>query len=348
MKKRILTGDRPTGKLHLGHYVGSLKNRLTLQDEYISRRPSDSSDVFPRERKYEVFLLVADLHALTTSTNTSEIKQNIKDLVLDQLSVGIDPNKVTFCVQSKVPEDQELSVILSMLVSKSRLERIPTLKDILHDLKIENPSLGLLSYPVMQAADILMVRANLVPVGKDQASHIELTREIADKFNSTYGEVFDLPESLIPKGIGVLPGIDGKSKMSKSLNNAIFLSDSSKEVEHKVMKMYTDPKRIHPTDPGTVEGNPVFTYLDAFAVGSDKEQVASYKDKYSKGGVGDVEVKKFLMEVLNEFLDPIRKRRIEFEKQQGLVEKILEEGTKKVRSEASETLNQVKKAMKLS
>src|SRR3990172_1484124 len=156
--KRILTGDRPTGKLQLGHYVGSLKNRLELQDSY------------------DVFLLVADLHALTTSTNTSEIKQNIKDLVLDQLSVGIDPNKVTFCVQSKVPEDQELSVILSMLVSKSRLERIPTLKDILHDLKIENPSLGLLSYPVMQAADILMVRANLVPVGRDQASHVEIAR----------------------------------------------------------------------------------------------------------------------------------------------------------------------------
>ena len=219
MKKRILTGDRPTGKLHLGHYVGSLKNRIELQD------------------KFEVFLLVADLHALTTNTDTSEIKQNIKDLVLDQLSVGIDHEKVTFCVQSRIPEDQELAVILSMFVSKSRIERIPTLKDILRDLKIDKPSLGLLSYPILQAADILMVNANLVPVGKDQASHIELTREIAEKFNATYGKVFEIPESLIPKDIGVLPGIDGKDKMSKSLNNAIFLSDDTGIVEQKVMKM---------------------------------------------------------------------------------------------------------------
>ncbi|OGY27461.1 MAG: tryptophan--tRNA ligase, partial [Candidatus Woykebacteria bacterium RIFCSPHIGHO2_01_FULL_39_12] len=191
MSKRILTGDRPTGKLHLGHYVGSLKNRLKLQDEY------------------EVFILVADLHALTTNVDTSVIKQNIKDLILDQISVGIDPKKVTFCVQSGIPEAQELAIIFSMLVPKPRLERMPTLKDVMRDLKIENPSLGLLSYPVLMAADILMVKANLVPVGKDQISHVELTREIAQKFNSIYGEMFPLPEALIPEELGTLPGVDG-------------------------------------------------------------------------------------------------------------------------------------------
>lgn len=329
MKKRILTGDRPTGKLHLGHYVGSLKNRLELQD------------------KFEVYILVADLHALTTNTETKELKQNVKELVFDQLSIGIDPKKVTFCVQSQIPEDQELAAIFSMLVTKSRLERIPTLKDMLRDLKIENPSLGLLSYPVLQAADILMVKADLVPVGKDQASHIELSREIAQKFNTIYKEVFPLPESLIPKGVGTLPGIDGKAKMSKSLDNAIFLSDNEKTVSEKVMKMYTDPTRIHPTDPGHIEGNPVFIYLDAFASSGDKKQVEDYKGKYKKGKVGDVEVKKFLIQVLNQFLDPIRKRRVELEKQTGFVEKILNEGTKKAREEAKETLEITKKAMNL-
>jgi tryptophanyl-tRNA synthetase len=329
MKKRILTGDRPTGKLHLGHYVGSLKNRLKLQDEY------------------EVYLLVADLHALTTTIDTKEFKQNIKDLVLDQLSVGIDPKKVTFCVQSQIPEGQELAIIFSMLITKSRLERIPTLKEMLRDLKIENPSLGLLSYPVLQAADILMVMANLVPVGKDQASHVELTREIAQKFNSEYGGVFPIPKSLIPREVGTLPGIDGKAKMSKSLGNAIFLSDSRKSVEEKVMKMYTDPKRIHPTDPGNVEGNPVFTYLDAFASGSDESKVADLKERYKKGQVGDVEVKKFLVKILNKFLDPIRSSRAKYENKKDFVEEILEEGTKKARQEATETLKLVKKAMKL-
>jgi tryptophanyl-tRNA synthetase len=283
MKKRILTGDRPTGKLHLGHFVGSLQNRIRLQDEY------------------EVYLLVADLHALTTNTDTKELKQNIKDLVLDQLSVGIDPKKVTFCVQSAIPEAQELAVIFSMLVQKPRLERVPTLKEMLRDLNIENPSLGLLSYPVLQAADILMVKADLVPVGKDQASHVELTREMAEKFNVTYKNTLPLPEALIPKEIGTLPGTDGKAKMSKSLNNTIFLSDSAKEVEAKISKMYTDPTRIHPTDPGHTEKNPVFIYLDAFAQEKDKAKVEELKKKYREGKVGDVEVKKFLVGILNEF-----------------------------------------------
>jgi tryptophanyl-tRNA synthetase len=333
MKKRILTGDRPTGKLHLGHYAGSLKNRIRLQDEY------------------EVFLLVADLHALTTNTDTKELKQNIRDLILDQLSVGIDPKKATFCIQSQIPEGQELSVIFSMLVSKSRAERIPTLKDMLKDLKIENPSLGLLNYPVLQAADILMVRANLVPVGRDQASHIEFTREIAERFNTAYKNILPIPEALIPEDIGTLPGIDGKAKMSKSLNNAIFLSDDEETVRQKVAKMYTDPTRIHPTDPGHVEGNPVFIYLDAFgSTGSPQvhKKVEGYKKRYQEGKVGDVEVKKLLTEVLNKFLGPIRKRRAELEKEPALVKKILEEGTKKARSEATETLKLVKGAMKLS
>ncbi|MDP2720980.1 MAG: tryptophan--tRNA ligase [bacterium] len=330
--KRILTGDRPTGKLHLGHYVGSLKNRIGLQDSY------------------EVYLLVADLHALTTNTDTSELKQNIKDLVLDQLAVGIDPKKVTFCIQSQIPEDAELAVIFSMLINKPRVERIPTLKDMLRDLKIENPSLGLLSYPVLQAADILMVKADLVPVGKDQASHIELTREIAQKFNATYKKVFSLPEALIPKDTGTLPGIDGKTKMSKSLGNAIFLSDDEKTVRDKVMKMYTDPTRIHPTDPGHVEGNPVFTYLDAFGSTSPsqmRKKVEGYKKQYRVGKVGDVEVKQLLVEVLNKFLGPIRKKRAQLEKEDKLVEKILEEGTRKTREQAVQTLAQVKEAMKL-
>ena len=329
MKKRILTGDRPTGKLHLGHYVGSLKNRLKLQDEY------------------EVYLLVADLHALTTNQDTSAMKQNIKDLVLDQLAIGIDPKKVSFCLQSKIPEAQELFTIFSMLVGITRLQRIPTLKDVMRDLHIQIPTLGLFSYPVLQASDILMVRAELVPVGKDQESHVELTREIAKEFNSTYGEVFPLPQALIPKGLGTLPGIDGKMKMSKSLNNAIFLSDGENEVEQKVMKMFTDPTRIHPTDPGHVEGNPVFIYLDAFGNEKDKATIAQLKSEYEKGSVGDVEVKKYLVKVLNEFLTPIRNRRKVLEKEVGLVEKILAEGTEKTRKEAAETLRQVKKAMSL-
>ena len=329
MKKRILTGDRPTGKLHLGHYVGSLKNRLRLQD------------------KYEVYLLVADLHALTTNQDTSKMKENIRNLVLDQLSVGIDPERAIFCLQSQIPEGQELFTLFSMLVSKNRLERMPTLKEIVRDLKIEYATLGLLAYPVLQAADILMVRADLVPVGKDQASHIELTREIAQKFNTIYKEVLPIPESLIPKDLGTLPGIDGKSKMGKSLNNAIFLSDDEKTVIEKVAKMYTDPTRIHPTDPGHVQGNPLFIYLDAFGEEGDKAKTNEYKDKYRKGEVGDVEVKKFVAELINKFLDPIRKKRAGLEKDAKLVEKILEEGTKKARAEAQQTLKLVKEAMKL-
>ncbi|HSX58100.1 MAG TPA: tryptophan--tRNA ligase [Candidatus Saccharimonadales bacterium] len=325
--QRILTGDRPTGKLHLGHYVGSLKNRLALQDSY------------------EVFILAADLHSLTTKSDTKDLRENVRSLVLDQLAVGLDPEKVTFCLQSAIPEDPELAVIFSMLITKSRLERVPTLKDMLADLKIENPTLGLLSYPVLQAADILMVKANLVPVGKDQASHIEVTREIAEKFNKTYGETLPIPEALVPEDLGTLLGTDGKAKMSKSLDNAIYLSDSAEEVKKKVMSMYTDPNRIKPTDKGKVEGNPVFIYHDAF--NSNKEEVDDLKKRYIEGKVGDVEVKEKLTEALDKFLDPIRQRREELSKESGLVERILTEGTMKARTEAQNTLKEVKKAMGL-
>lgn len=330
MKKRILTGDRPTGKLHLGHYVGSLKNRVRLQDEY------------------DCFFIIADLHTLTTRPErTGELKENIHELVLDYLSCGIDPTKVTIYVQSEIPENTELAVIFGNLVTVPRLERMPTLKDVMRDAHIKTPSYGLLGYPILQSADILMVRGDLVPVGRDQASHIEITREIAREFNRLYGETLPVPEALIPEDIGTLPGTDGKAKMSKSAGNVINLSDDTDTVRKQVMGMYTDPNRVHGDEPGKVEGNPVFVYLDAFASESHKSQVTSYKSKYSEGTVKDVEVKEFLFVVLEEFLEPIREKRKEFEAQEGLVEKILKEGTQKAREEAQKTLDAVKSAMKL-
>lgn len=331
MKKRILTGDRPTGKLHLGHYVGTLANRVKLQDEY------------------ETYLIVADLHTLTTKSakkDTEQLKENIRSQVLDYLSVGIDPKKVTIYIQSQVPEVCELAVIFGMLTTVPRLERMPTLKEVMNDAQITIPSYGLLGYPVLQAADILMFKANLVPVGKDQQSHIEIAREIARNFNHTYGEVFPEPEPLIGE-VPTLPGTDGSSKMSKSAGNVISLSDSPEEVEKKVMSMYTDPKRIHPTDPGTVEGNPVFVYLDAFGMEADKLQTTNYKLLYQKGQVGDIEVKKYLAKILNNFLYPIRENRARYERDPELVEEILKEGTQKARAEAQKTLAEMKKAMKL-
>ncbi len=330
--KRILTGDRPTGKLHLGHFVGSLKNRVALQDQY------------------ETFLIVADLHTLTTKPekkDTEKLEQNIRDQVLDYLSVGIDPEKVSIYVQSQIPEVAELALIFSMLTTVPRLNRIPDIKEVMRAAEIKVPSYGLLGYPVLQSADIMMFRANLVPVGKDQASHLEITREIARDFNRTYGEVFPEPKALIPEDFGTLPGTDGLTKMSKSAGNDIKLTDSPEEVEKKVMSMYTDPKRIHASDPGTVEGNPVFVYLDAFREASDNAQISEYKKLYEAGQVGDIEVKKYLAKILNNFLDPIRIRRAEYEKDPGLVDRILKEGTEKAREEARKTLQEVKKAMKL-
>lgn len=330
--KRILTGDRPTGKLHLGHYIGSLKNRVKLQDEY------------------ETFLIVADLHALTTKPelkDTEKFKENIKNQVLDYLSVGLDPQKVTIYIQSEIPEVAELAMIFGMLTTVPRLERMPTLKEVMRDADIQTPSFGLLGYPVLQAADILMVKAELVPVGRDQESHIEITREIARHFNTTYAQVFPEPKALIGE-VATLPGTDGASKMSKSAGNVINLSDSAEEVEKKVMNMYTDPKRIKVTDPGTVEGNPVFIYLDAFGSSADNKQITKYKELYRTGQVGDVEVKKYLVSVLNNFLDPIRQKRAEYEAKPEIVERILKEGTQKARAEAQKTLIEVRRAMKLS
>lgn len=328
-KKRILTGDRPTGRMHLGHYIGSLKNRVELQD------------------RYETYILVADYHALTIKPSKEDIgrfEDNIGEMMLDYLSIGLNPEKVTFYRQSYVPEVAELHLLVSMLVAVPRLQRIPTLKEVMRDLDIKQPSYGLLGYPVLQSADILIVKGDLVPVGKDQESHVELTREIARTFNNMYGEVFPLPKALIGD-VPTLPGIDGKAKMSKSLGNAINLSDSAQGVKEKVMRMYTDPKRIHPADPGTVEGNPLFIYLDAF--GEDGQKIEEYKKRYREGEVGDVEVKEYLAGVLNRFLDPIREKRKEFEKSPEKVDEILRKGSEKVKIQAQQTLQQAKSAMGL-
>lgn len=328
-KKRILTGDRPTGKLHLGHYVGSLVNRVKLQHEY------------------ETFLIVADLHMLTTRTvleKLRETEQNIKNLVLDYLSVGIDPEIVNIYIQSQIPEATELFAIFANLVTVPRAQRVPTLKEVMQDLKITEPSVGLLNYPVLQAADILMVNADLVPVGEDQMPHIEVTREIARKFNSLYGDVFNIPKGMITD-IARLVGTDGKAKMSKSLGNCIFLSDDEGTVEKKVMGMYTDPTRIHPSDPGHIKGNPVFIYHNA--LNSNTEEIEDLKKRYKQGKVSDVEVKEKLAVAINKFLNPIRERRKEYEGDPKIIKKILENGTEKARTEAQKTLGRALKAMKL-
>src|SRR5438067_9986646 len=278
-RKRILTGDRPTAKsFHLGNYYGTLANRVKLQDEYDS------------------FFLIADYHMLTTRlTELEELGRNIRDLAIDYLSVGIDPKKTTIYLQSLIPEVTELFLVFSMLVTVPRAQRIPTLKDQLRDHSLKEPTYGLLGYPILQAADILCVKGDLVPVGRDQESHVELTREIARRFNELFGPVFPVPESLIPSDT-LFPGTDGNSKMGKSLGNAIDLADDPDAVRRKVMAMYTDPARIRATDPGTVEGNPVFAYLDAFD--PDTAGVAELKERYRGGRVGDVDVKKHLVSVL--------------------------------------------------
>src|SRR5438105_8996734 len=272
-RKRILTGDRPTAKsFHLGNYYGTLANRVKLQDEY------------------ESFFLIADYHMLTTTlTDLEEVGRNIRELVIDYLAVGIDPKKTTIYLQSLIPEVTELFLIFSMLVTVPRAQRIPTLKDKMREHDIAQPSYGLLGYPVLQAADILMVKGDLVPVGRDQQSHVEITREIAREFNDRFGPVFPVPDALIPE-IGILPGTDGRIKMGNSLGNVVNLLDDSKTVEAKVMAMYTDPTRIRATDPGRVEGNPVFMYHDFF--NPDTADIAELKDRYRKGSVGDVEVKR--------------------------------------------------------
>lgn len=328
--KRILTGDRPTGKLHLGHYVGSLKNRVKLQNDY------------------EQFVMIADVQALTDNfENPQKVRDNIIEVALDYLSVGIDPQKTTIFIQSQIPEIAELTVFYMNLVTVARLQRNPTVKDEIKQKGFgESLPLGFLAYPVSQAADITSVGANLVPVGEDQLPMIEQTREIVRKFNSLYGEVLVEPEALVGE-FPRLIGTDGGAKMSKSLGNTIYLSDTPSDVERKVMNMYTDPNRIKSSDPGKVEGNPVFIYLDAFSLESDKEQIEDFKKRYKEGTVGDVEVKRFLTKVLNEFLEPIREKRRHFENDPKRVEEILKKGTEKAREEAKKTLLDVKKAMKL-
>jgi tryptophanyl-tRNA synthetase len=327
-RKRILTGDRPThGAFHLGNYAGTLANRVRLQDEY------------------DTFLFLADLHLLTTRLNDlNEIEDNIRGLVLDYLSVGIDHEKTTIYLQSLVPEVLELAWIFMSLVSVPRAQRIPTLKEVVRDLKLDTASMALLSYPILQAADILMVKGDLVPVGKDQLSHVELTREIARRFNDTFAPVFPIPDSLVGE-IATLPGTDGQAKMGKSLGNAIFLTDEPETVKRKVMSMYTDPKRIRADIPGRVQGNPVFTYHDAF--NDDKTEVEDLKTRYRKGKVGDVEVKQKLFAALERFLEPIRERRARFAQEKGLVDEILRQGTSRAREECLRTLAEAREAMGL-
>ncbi len=330
-KKRILTGDRPTGRLHLGHYVGSLRNRVRLQDEY------------------NCSFIIADLHMLTTKNSREDIEtiaENARGLVLDYLSAGIDPVKSTIFLQSAIHETYELALIFGNLVTVPRLVRVPSIKEMARAamIDVETIPFGLLGYPVLQAADILLPRAHLVPVGKDNQAHVEVTREIARRFNNQYGDIFPIPDDLVEGD--TLPGTDGQAKMSKSLGNAIFLSDSATTVRKKVHSMYTDPNRIRADIPGTVEGNPVFTYLDQFD--PDQGAVADLKERYRAGTVGDVEVKNRLTDVLNAFLDPMRQRAAHYSAESGYVDEVIYDGTLRYREIAAETLREVKKAMGLS
>ncbi|MFQ5597675.1 MAG: tryptophan--tRNA ligase [Nitrospiria bacterium] len=327
-RKRILTGDRPTGRLHLGHYVGSLANRVKLQDDY------------------ETYILIADMQALTDHFEHPEIlKENIREVVKDYLSVGIDPEKSTLLVQSLIPEISELALYYLNLVTVARLQRNPTVKEEMKQKGFQkNLPAGFLIYPVHQAADITAFQADLVPVGKDQLPMIEQTNEIVRRFNTLYKDVITEPEGLVGD-IARLPGTDGKAKMSKSIGNTIFLADDAKTVKKKVMQMYTDPTRLRATDPGHVEGNPVFTYHDAF--NPDQDEVDDLKDRYRKGKVGDVEVKRRLCEVLNLFLDPIREKRAEYEEKANRIDELLMLGTSRARKVAQETLSHVRSAMQI-
>ncbi|MGL5414813.1 MAG: tryptophan--tRNA ligase [Clostridium sp.] len=330
-KEILLTGDRPTGKLHIGHYVGSLLNRVELQNKEI----------------YEPFIMVADQQALTDNArNPEKIRKSLVEVTLDYLSVGIDPNKSTIFVQSQIPELNELTMHYLNLVTVARLERNPTVKNEIKEKKF-NLSIpaGFLIYPVSQAADITAFKASIVPVGEDQLPMIEQTREIVRTFNTTYNkEILIEPKAILPKeGLGRLPGIDGNLKMGKSLGNAIYLSDSEDDVKKKIMSMYTDPNHIKVEDPGKVEGNPVFTYLDAFC--KDKEVLEEMKAHYMRGGLGDMKVKRYLNEVMQEELRPIREKRKEFEKNIDYVYEVLQKGSKKAREIASGTLDEVRDSM---
>lgn len=328
MKKRILTGDRPTGPLHLGHYAGSLKARVKFQDEY------------------DEYVLIADVQALTDNFEHPEkVRKNVLEVALDYLSVGIDPKKATIMLQSMIPEIAELTVYFLNLTTISRLQQNPTVKSEIKEKGFEKSvPAGFLMYPISQAADIAAFGAHFVPVGEDQLPMIEQAREIVRKFNRLYGKTLIEPKEIL-SDFSRLPGIDGKAKMSKSLGNVINLSDSPEVIRKQVQKMYTDPTRIRATDPGHIEENVVFTYHDAF--NSNKDEVAEMKEKYKKGKISDVEVKEKLAEALNDFLEPIRKKRKEYEKNLSEVQNIIIKGTEKGREIAAQTLSKVRRAMKI-
>ncbi|MFC1842124.1 tryptophan--tRNA ligase [Candidatus Dependentiae bacterium] len=328
-KDIVLTGDRPTGPLHLGHFVGSLQKRVELQDQY------------------KQYVMIADWQGFTDNfDNPQKLRENVSQVMLDYLSVGIDPAKTTFFIQSLIPQIAELYFVYLNLVTVNRLKRNPTVKAEIQQKGFgENVTAGFLTYPVHQAADITIVKGNLVPVGADQYPVVEQANELVRRFNHLYSvDVF--PEiKIVESKISRLPGIDGKAKMSKSMGNAIFLSDSADEVAKKVMTMYTDPDHIRVEDPGKIEGNVVFTYLDVFD--PDKEKVQELKDNYQQGGLGDVKVKRYLTDVLNNFLEPIRKKRQELEKDIASVMDIVLKGSHEVREIAAQTMKEVKKAIHL-
>ena len=330
-KKVILTGDRPTGQLHIGHYIGSLKNRVALQNS----------------GEYESFIMIADQQALTDNArNPEKIRKSLIEVALDYLAVGLDPLKSTIFVQSQIPELNELTMHYLNLVTLSRLERNPTVKAEIKQKDFQNSiPAGFLIYPVSQAADITAFKADTVPVGEDQLPMIEQAREIVRSFNGLYGEVLVEPKAVIPKEdeCGRLPGTDGKAKMSKSIGNCIYLADDADTIKQKIMSMYTDPTHIKVEDPGHIEGNTVFTYLDAFA--EDKEKVEEMKEHYQKGGLGDMKVKRYLNEVLQAELEPIRNRRIEYAKDEEQVYQMLKEGSEKARAVAAQTLKEVRDAI---
>ena len=343
MAKIILTGDRPTGRLHVGHYVGSLKRRVELQN-------SGEYD--------EIYIMIADAQALTDNAdNPEKVRQNIIEVALDYLACGLDPAKSTLFIQSQVPELCEMTFYYMDLVTVSRLQRNPTVKSEIQMRNFETSiPVGFFTYPISQAADITAFKATTVPVGEDQAPMIEQTREIVHKFNTVYGETLVMPDILLPenKACMRLPGIDGKAKMSKSLGNCIYLSDSEEEIKKKIMSMFTDPNHLRVEDPGNVEGNPVFIYLDAFCRDEhfekylpDYKNLDELKAHYTRGGLGDVKVKRFLNNVLQDELRPIRERRQEFAKDIPAVYKILEEGSRKAAAKAAQTLAEMKRAMKI-
>lgn len=343
MAKIILTGDRPTGRLHIGHYVGSLRERVQLQN----------SGVYDK-----IFIMIADAQALTDNAdNPEKIRQNIIEVALDYLACGLDPKKSVIFIQSQIPQLCELSFYYMNLVTVSRLQRNPTVKAEIQARNFEaSIPVGFFTYPISQAADITAFQATTVPVGEDQMPMLEQTREIVRKFNTTYGETLTEPEILLSgnETCQRLPGTDGKAKMSKSIGNCIYLSETADEVKKKVMNMYTDPDHIRVADPGKIEGNTVFTYLDAFCTDDhfkrylpDYNNLDELKAHYQRGGLGDVKVKKFLYAILMEYLEPIKKRRTEFEKDIPAVYKMLQEGSVKAEAVAAETLAAVKKAMRI-